>query len=153
MNNTQTLILGLGNTIRGDDGIGIRLARKLKDTLLPGYEIKELAAAGLDLIEEIAGYNKVFFIDAIQTPDGKPGQVYHLPLQDFKSSCNLSSTHALNIKQVLELGKKLTGENMPQVEILAVEAKRLDEFSEDLSPELEAQFNKIVEKIRGEVEK
>ncbi len=153
MNNTQTLVLGIGNTIRGDDGVGIHLARKLKQILPKRYKIKELATAGLDLMEEIAGYSKVILIDAIQTPSGEPGCVYHLSLQNFKSSCNLSSTHTLNIKQVLELGKKLMGEEMPQVEILAVEAKRLDEFSERLTPALEEQFDGIVNKIRGEIEK
>lgn len=140
--------------IRGDDGIGIHLARKLKQVLPPRFEIKELDTAGLDLMEAISGYDKVILIDAIQTANGEPGQIYHLSLEDFKYSSNLSSTHALDLKQVLELGKKLMGEKMPdKIEILAVEARRVNEFKETLSPELEEQFDKIVEKIRSEIEK
>lgn len=149
----QILVLGIGNTIKGDDGVGIYLARRLREILPPRFEIKELATAGLDLIEAISGYGKVILIDAIQTPDGEPGQVYHLSLQEFKQSCNLSSTHTLNLRQVVELGEKLTGGKMPQVEVLAVEARRLDEFSEKLSPELEERFDEIVEKVRIEIEK
>lgn len=148
----QILVLGIGNTIRGDDGVGIHLARRLRKTLPWRFEIKELATAGLDLIEAISGYDKVILIDAIQIPDGEPGQVYHLSLQEFESSSNLSSTHALNLKQVVELGEKLTGGKMPQVEVLAVEARRLDEFSEELSPEVEERFDEIVEKVRAKID-
>lgn len=148
---SQVLVLGIGNTIRGDDGIGIFLARRLREALPPGFETKELATAGLDLMEAISGYSKVILIDAIQTLDGKPGQVYHLSLEEFKSSSNLSSTHGLNLKQVVELGEKLTGGRIPRIEVLAVEARRLDEFSQDLSPELKEQFDKIVEKILGKL--
>jgi len=149
----QILVAGIGNTIRGDDGVGIHLARKLREILPPRFEIKELATAGLDLMEAISGHGKVILIDAIQTPDGKPGQVYHLSLQDVKYSSNLTSTHALDLKQVVELKRKLTSREMPEkVDVLAVEARRLDEFSEKLSPELERQFDEIVEKVRAEIE-
>ena len=150
----QILVLGIGNMIRGDDGIGIHLVRRLKQILPQKYQIKELSTAGLDLLEAISGFSKVILIDAIQTPDGEPGQIYHLSLEDFKNSSNLSSTHALDLKQVLELGKKLMGEKMPEkIEILAVEARRLNEFKETLSPELEEQFDRIVDKVRREIEK
>jgi hydrogenase maturation protease len=148
----QILVAGIGNTIRGDDGVGIHLARRLKEILPPRFEIRELTTAGLSLLETISGYGKVILIDAIQTPKGKPGQVYHLSLQDFKHSSNLSSTHGLDLKQVVELKNKLMGGKIPQVEVLAVEARKLDEFSEKLSPELEKEFDGIVEKVRTEIE-
>ena len=150
----KTLVLGVGNTIRGDDGVGIHLARKLREILPSIFEIKELATAGLDLMEAISGYSKVFLIDAIHTPNAEPGQVYRLALGNFKYSSNLSSTHALNLKQVLDLGRKLMDSKMPkEIEILAVEAPCLNKFSEGLSPELETKFEEIVEKVRSEIEK
>jgi len=148
----QTLVVGIGNTIRGDDGLGIYLARRLRETLSQRFVIKELATAGLDLIETISGYDNVIFIDAIHTPDGEPGQVYSLSLEEFKSSSNLSSTHALSLNQIMELGKRLKGTKAPKVKILAVEAKNLYEFSDRLSPELEKQFDDIAEGLRNEIE-
>ena len=55
----QILILGIGNTIRGDDGVGIYLARKLRGILPRRFEIRESAAGGFDLLEAIYGYDKV----------------------------------------------------------------------------------------------
>lgn len=132
--------------------MGIHLAHKLREILPQRFEIRELSTAGLDLIEAISGYDKAILIDAIRTPKGMPGQVYHLSLQDFRYSSNLSSTHAFHIKEALELGRRLMNGEMPdKVEILAVETPHFDEFSEDLSPELKEQFDKIVDKVRRKI--
>ena len=149
----RILVVGIGNTIRGDDGVGIHLARRLKEILPRRFEIIELTTAGLDLMEAISGYGKAILIDAIQTEDGEPGQVYHLSLGDFEYSSSLSYTHALNLKQVVELGRKLMAGKMPEVDILAVEATRLYEFSENLSPELDDRFNDVLETVRTEIER
>ena len=151
--NKQILILGIGNTIRGDDGVGIYLARKLRGILPRRFEIRESAAGGFDLLEAIYGYDKVILIDAIQTANAEPGQVYHFLLQDFQGSLRLSCSHSLGLSQVMEVGKKLMGESMPEVEVLAVEARRLNDFSETLSPELEEQFDDLVETVRAEIDK
>ncbi|MFH1784289.1 MAG: hydrogenase maturation protease [bacterium] len=149
----QILVLGIGNEIRGDDGVGIHLARRLKEILPSRYEIKELTTAGLDLMWAISGYGEVFLIDAINTPGGVPGEVYHLELEDSRYSSNVSSFHALNLAQVLELGRKLIGDRMPdKIKLLVVEAPRVNEFSQNLSPEIEEQFDDIVEDLRTEIE-
>ena len=124
----KILVLGIGNVIRGDDGIGIHVVRRLRSILPSDFEIKELATAGLDLMDAIAGFDKAILIDAVQTKDGEPGRVYHASLANFKSSINLSSTHAINLDQVIALGKKLLGKKMPQIEVLAIEAKMLYEL-------------------------
>jgi hydrogenase maturation protease len=149
----QVLIIGIGNTIRGDDGIGILLARKLRETLPQDFEIRESDNGSLDLLNTISGYGKVILIDTIQTPNGKPGEVHRLSLQDLKYSSNLSSMHALGLRQTIELKKRIMDGKIPEkIEVLAVEAKNLDEFSDDLSPELKERFGKIVETVRSEIE-
>lgn len=148
---SKVLVLGVGNTIRGDDGMGIHLARRLRGALPEKFEIRELPTAGLDLIDALSGYVKAILIDAVQTPEGKPGEVYRLSLQEFKNCFNLSSMHALDLSQVLELGKKIAKKHMPQVEIIAIEAKRINQFSEELSPQLKNNFDKIFDTVRTEI--
>ena len=65
------------------------------------------------------------------------------------TSCQ--TIHKLNLEPINALVVLMDGK-MPKVEVLAVEAKRLDEFKEGLSPELEEQFDKIVETVRTEIE-
>ena len=149
---SDTLILGVGNTIRGDDSIGIHCVRKLREILPQFFEIKESTTAGLDLLSAIVGFRKVILIDAIQTPNGVVGQVYRLSLEEFVCSTHLSSTHAFNFKQLVALGNEVMGGAMPQVEVLAIEAEKLNEFSEELSTKLENQFDTIVENVRNEID-
>ena len=113
----RILVAGIGNTIRGDDGIGIYLTRRLKKVLPSRFDVKELSAGGLDLMQAISGYDKAILIDAIQTSGGATGEVYRLSLEDFKHSSNLSSTHALGLKEAVKLGIELAAENNDAEEI------------------------------------
>ncbi|MBE3050465.1 hydrogenase maturation protease, partial [Candidatus Bathyarchaeota archaeon] len=68
------LVLGVGNPILSDDGVGIHVARELKKREMPGVDVEELAASGLELLDVVRGYDKVVIIDAIQTTNGRPGE-------------------------------------------------------------------------------
>jgi hydrogenase maturation protease len=149
----RTVVVGIGNPIRGDDGVAIRVVRRLKAILSSEFEVKESVSGGLQLMEDILGYRRAILIDAIQTPEGVPGEVYRFAWQDSKSASHLPFSHAINLGQILELGRMLGGHEMPAVEVLAVEAKNLDRFSEGLSPELEEKLEKIAETIRAEIQK
>ena len=148
----KILVLGIGNIIRGDDGIGIYCARELRRILPQWFDIKELSTAGLDLLSVIVGYSKVIIIDAIQTKEGVQGAVYRLSLEEFAYSQHISSTHTINFNQLIELGEQVIGETMPKMEVLAIEAKKLHEFSQYLSEELQCQFDQIIQRVKTEIE-
>lgn len=148
MENNNVLIAGIGNTIRGDDGLGIYLVRRLRETLPEKYTFREIGNAGLEFIEEIAGYKRVIIIDVIQTGNGKPGEVYKLSLAQFRLTGNLSTTHVLNLHQALMLGNKLFNRKIPPIEILAVEVLKVNEFSETLSAEIEKEFDNTLDIIK-----
>jgi len=85
MNKQKTLILGLGNDILTDDGIGPRLVNDL--TIMnfgPDVSFNIACCGGLEIMEYIKGYDKVIFIDAIWTLNGKPGQVFSFKTSDFR---------------------------------------------------------------------
>ncbi len=148
----RTVVVGIGNPIRGDDGVAIRLVRKLREVLPPRFEVKESATAGLELMETILGYRRAILIDAIRTPEGVPGEVYRFDWQDSKVAPYLPFSHTINLGQVVEMGGMLGGQEMPAVEVLAVEAKRLDAFCEDLSPELEEKLDEIAAELRTAIQ-
>jgi hydrogenase maturation protease len=141
----HVLVLGIGNTIRGDDGIGIHVARYLKKRLPGQFKVKELSTGGLDLMEMMAGYHKAVLIDAVQTLEGEPGNVYHYSLQECSDSMHIASFHSLNLSQLVALGTMIMKEKMPEISVLAIEAPNIDEFSEHLSPQIEERFDIIVE--------
>jgi hydrogenase maturation protease len=148
----KVLILGVGNPILSDDGVGIHVVRELKKRKMPGVDVEELAASGLELLDVVRGYDKVVIIDAIQTTEGTPGELYILEEKDFEKSIHGSSPHGINIATALALGRKLVPNEMPkEVVFFAVEAEDLVNVSEKLTPKVAKALPRIVEQVRKEL--
>ena len=148
----KVLVLGVGNPILSDDGVGIHVARELKKCKIPGIVVEELAASGLEFLDMVRGYDKVVIIDAIQTKNGRPGELHILKEKDFERSIHGSSPHGINIATALALGRKLVPHDMPErVVFFAVEAQDLVNVSEKLTPEVEEALPRIVERIEKEL--
>ena len=142
----NTLILGIGNPILTDDGVGIKIAQKLKEGN-PELEVVETSEAGMALLELVAGYDKLIIIDSIKTEQGKPGELYKLKLEDLKSAPYFSSFHGINIPTAIELGQ-MVGYKMPQhISLYAIEVKDNSTFAEECTEETEAMIPFIIKQI------
>ncbi len=142
----STLVLGIGNPILTDDGVGIKIAQKLKEEKAR-LEVIMTSEAGIILLELLAGYNKLIIIDSIKTGKGKPGDLYKLELEDLKPSKDFSSSHGIGIATAFELGQKL-GYRIPKyISIYAVEIKDNTTFSEKCTEEVEQRIPFIVKQI------
>ena len=140
------LILGVGNPILTDDGVGIKIAQKLKEGN-PELEVIETSEAGIALLDLIAGYDKLIIIDSIKTEKGKPGDLYKLELEDLKPAQDFSSSHGIGIATAFELGQRL-GYRMPKfVSIYAVNIKDNSTFGEKCTEEVEQRMPSIVKQI------
>jgi len=149
----KVLVLGVGNPILSDDGVGIHVARELKKKEIPGVDVEELAASGLELLDIVRGYDEVVIIDAIQTKGGNPGQLHVLEEKDFEKAIHGSSPHGINIATALALGRKLVPEEMPKrVVFFAVEAEDLVNVSESLTPKVREALPRIVDQVRKELD-
>lgn len=148
MKTKTTLILGLGNAILSDDGIGPRLVNDLsKISGMIEADFITSGSGGLEIMELINGYKKVIIIDCIHTSSGKPVDVYLLKTSDFKKTSNLSGIHDVNFLTSLELGKVL-GYNMPdEINIIAVEVIEDMEFGERFTSMLEDKYPEILKKV------
>lgn len=148
----KTLVLGVGNPILSDDGVGIYVARELSKRNYPGVWVEELAASGLELLDMVLDFDRVIIIDAIQTTGGRPGEVYLLEENDFERSVHGSSPHGINIATALALGRKIAPERMPKrVVFIAVEAEDLVNVKESLTPKVQAALPGIVRKVEEEI--
>ena len=134
----KTLVLGLGNPILSDDGVGLYVAREVQNRI-DGKDVKveEVGAGGLALLDELAGYDRAILVDAIQTIDGEIGQVYRLGPEAFDDTRHAGSPHDINFVTALEFGKTL-GVPLPRrIVIFAVEVEDVTTFSERCTPEIE----------------
>jgi len=148
----KTLVLGIGNPILSDDGVGIHVARRLKEMGLAGMVVEELAASGLEFLDLVRGYERLVVVDAIQTSGGRPGDIYELVEEDFEKSIHGSSPHGINIATALALGRRLVPQEMPkEVLFLAIEAEDLVNVSERLTPDVERAVDEAVRVILGKL--
>jgi hydrogenase maturation protease len=132
---TKTLILGMGNLLLSDDGVGLCVAAELKNKLdQQETTVMETDTAGLSLLDLLVGYDRAIIIDAIQTVGGKVGQIYRLDPAAFDATRHTASPHDVNFAAALELGNKL-GLTLPQqIIIFAIEVADVSTFSEECTP-------------------
>lgn len=148
----KTLILGIGNTIVTDDGIGIHAAHEVKTLLaekhpdfLEQVDVDEAYTGGLSLLDYIAGYGRVIIIDAIQTKGGKVGDIYQFGLDALKNTLHISSPHDVNFATALEIGKDFSEDYIPEdITIYAVEVEDITNFGEEMTPKAKAALPKVV---------
>jgi hydrogenase maturation protease len=143
---TNTLILGIGNPILTDDGVGIKIAQKIKEGN-PELEVIETTEVGMTLLDVAVGYDKLIVIDSIKTEKGKPGQVYKLELADLEPAKDFPSSHGISIATALELGQRL-GYKMPKhISLYAVEIGDNTTFGEKCTEEVEESIPFITKQI------
>ena len=151
----KTIVIGLGNPILTDDGIGVKVAyelEKLIGTNLPkNITITEASVGGLRLMELLIGYDKAIIIDAIITKGGKkPGTIYQLTLQELEEispTQHSASAHDTTLVTALEAGRRL-GFHLPdEISIYAIEVENILDFSETPTPAVAAAIPKVSKAI------
>ena len=148
----KTLILGMGNPILSDDGVGIRVARTLEGRLSqPEITVMETSLGGLNLLDLLVHFDRAFIIDAIQTKGGRIGQIYRLEPTVFSATRHAATPHDVNFATALELGNRL-GLALPQeIIIFAIEVDDVTTFSEECTPEVERAIPSCVDRIVQEL--
>jgi hydrogenase maturation protease len=149
----KTIILGLGNPILSDDGVGNRIAQELEDKVAQRQDVTvmETSLSGLSLIDLLAGYDKAIIVDAIQTKEGRAGQIYRLSPDAFNDTRHASSPHDVNFATALELGSKL-GMAMPKhIVVYAVEVTDITTFSEEFTPKVKQAIPECIKRIIKEL--
>jgi hydrogenase maturation protease len=136
----RTLVLGLGNPILRDDGVGIRVAERLRPLLAdrPEISVEEDYWGGLRLMERMIGYDRAIVIDAT-APGDEPGRI-RLLAPDSIATQRSASAHDVNLPTALELGR-MAGAHLPPAEeivLVGIEAADVLNFGEDFTPEVEA---------------
>ncbi len=147
----RTLVLGLGNPLLGDDAIGLRVAATVRERLAgePGIVVREEKAGGLSLMDALTGYQRVILVDAVVT-GGTPGAIRRMGPDELPTQ-RTALAHGIDLPGALELGRIL-GLPMPsEVRIVAIEAVRVLEFRDDMTPAVAAALEPAVEAVLEEL--
>lgn len=147
----RTLVLGLGNPLLTDDGVGLRVAERLQAALAGrhGVEVTVDYCGGLRLMERLVGYRRAIIIDAARR--GAPVGSVSILAADSSSTRHSGSAHDVDLACALELGRR-AGAELPgpdDIRIVAIEAQEVEAFGESCTPEVAAVIAPAVELVRG----
>jgi hydrogenase maturation protease len=149
----KTLVIGLGNPILGDDGVGWRVAEQIARATADrsDVEVDCVALGGLSLMERLTGCERVILVDSIFTGEKPTGTVIPFLLTELPdlSSGHTTAVHDTSLRNALKVGRSM---DIPlprdeDVLIITIEAENVYDFSETLSPPVEAAVPQAVEAV------
>jgi hydrogenase maturation protease len=133
----KTLVIGLGNPILGDDGVGWKVAEEVRKLLTvdSGVDVECLSLGGISLMEHLIGYSRVILVDSFAL-DEPLGSILMLKLDDLPnySAYHTTSPHDTSLQTAIELGRTMGAQLPDEVMVVGVATKRVHEFGESLSP-------------------
>ena len=152
----KTLVLGLGNPILTDDGVGVHVAEAVRAALPPdtSVEVSEASVGGLRLMERVVGYDRVILIDALYNEHHQPGAIHRLTLADLRDispTQHSASAHDTNLITALEMGQRL-GLSLPKEFIIyAIEVENIVDFGEEPTPAVAEAIPKVAAAVLEEL--
>jgi len=130
----KILLLGLGNELRSDDGVGIAVVREVLKRLSKedGIDVKESPEMGMALLDYLIGYDDVVLVDSIQTGKVPPGSLHELEEKNLLV-LHGASPHYVGISEVLALGRAIPLHMPERVKIFAIEVSDPFTISTEIS--------------------
>ncbi|MEO0216875.1 MAG: HyaD/HybD family hydrogenase maturation endopeptidase [candidate division WOR-3 bacterium] len=151
MTKTQDiLILGIGNILLKDEGVGVHVVNKLKKMPLPeNVEVIDGGTAGLDLTDFIGNRKKLIVIDAVNA-GGEPGTIYRLTEEnlDIRPKA-IMSFHDIDFIDALHMSQTM-GEKPEEIVVIGIEPKDISDGLE-LSPEIKEKIPYIIKAVMKEI--
>jgi hydrogenase maturation protease len=146
-----SVVVGLGNEIVGDDGIGLHVAEvlqvRLRDTT--DIDVVSLPWAGLSLLDVLRGRKRAAIVDCLTSGTRPPGTVVRLDQEGLAGSVRLNSFHDLGLPTAIALGRRLGWDLPDTIGIWGVEAERAGTFHEGLSPVVVAAVEPLICELLG----
>jgi hydrogenase maturation protease len=148
----RIIIIGAGNVLCRDEGLGVHIIEKLREYDLHGnVTLIDAGTATVDAFIDSASADKVVVIDAVQA-GGAPGSIYHLSLEDISAEKGYTRTslHQISLCDSFNMARLLM-DKVPEVIVIGVEPESIESGLE-LSPSIRKRKKKIIEIILRELD-
>ncbi len=149
----RTIIIGIGNPILGDDGIGLHIVQQLKEKIT-GKDIvfDEAMTGGMNLLDTLKGYDKAILIDAIYNKESPLGSVKRFTINDCPTvhSCN---PHDVSLPEAIQLAEHLGEQEIPkEIIIIGIVLHETPiEFTETISPAIKKAIPEATKLVLQEI--
>lgn len=145
----QILVLGIGNILLSDEGVGIHVVSSLQRELYCDADLMDGGTGGFHLLGFIQSYKTVILIDA-SLDEFAAGHVRVLIPRYAKDFPSQLSAHEIGLKDLLDAAFLLG--NMPQIHLIAISVKDFQKLGMDLTPQVEAAIPEAVKQVKALVE-
>ena len=139
------LIMGVGNYLMGDEGIGVHFIQELAKKELPDYiDILDGGTGGFTLLNCCESYPTIIFVDA--TMDGKPAGTISLIRPKFASDFpSALSVHDVGLKDMIEAVYLM--DHVPDIHLFTVSIDKIDPMTTDLNQAVADSIPKLIDQI------
>ncbi|MEF8879031.1 MAG: hydrogenase maturation protease [Candidatus Thermoplasmatota archaeon] len=151
-------VIGVGNTLRRDDGIGINLINHLKnekDELSDFIKLIDAGIAGMNLLHMIEPFETIIFIDAVNF-DGKTGDLKTFSPEEVitlkKQGKENLTTHQTDLLKIIEIFKKLNRDVDKKIYIIGIQPADTS-YGRNFSTGLDKKFSEITDNVIEEINK
>jgi len=143
----KVLILGIGNLLKSDDGLGVHIVRYMEESgaaLPEGVELLDGGTAGFDLLGLIENYDKIVIVDALKADD-KLGSIYRFTPEHAVETRSRFSLHEVGIMEVIRVLRIL--DRNPEIEFIGIVPENIDDINTNISPAVKESIPRAVEMI------
>ena len=144
----KTLLIGLGNPILGDDGVGWKVVESVKKDIDPESQVSVtcLSQGGISLMEHMIGYQRAILVDAFISEENA-GSVFAYRLEEIPnySAFHVSSAHDMTLQNAIELGRWMGAPLPSEITVVGIATRRIVDFGEELSTPVEQAIPRAME--------
>ena len=146
----KVAVIGVGNILMGDEGVGVRVVEELGRLELPeGVQLIDAGTAIHALMGRLSEFDKVVIVDAVKG-GGAPGTIYRLALDEIESNPSQPfSLHDLGVLETLRI-ERLIGDAPEEVVIVGIEPEKVAP-SLELSPSLREKLPELIRAVLEEL--
>lgn len=152
MNSPRIVVLGIGNILQTDEGVGVRVAQELEETIdFPDQvEVIDGGVLGLSLIAVIERADYLIVVDAAKL-GGKPGDLYRVPWAEIPNRTRYKdSLHQVDFVETMSVLPLIA--NVPETLIIAVEPEDITTWSLSLTPTVAAKIPDLCRMVLEELQ-
>ena len=144
----RTIIVGIGNPILGDDGVGIHILRELVPKVMDeNIVLEEAFTGGMNLLDIIIGYDKAILIDAVEEPDDPPGKTYTMDAREMTSS-HSTNPHDTSFPEAISVAREMGQDRIPsEIHLVGINIRAQYDFKDRLSDEVARAVPEAVKKV------
>ena len=140
------ILIGLGNPIMSDDGIGLVVSRRVHE-LLPGSELEMSTAGGFDVVDLIVGYRRAVIIDSMVSGRYPPGTVVRLESGSALRTLRTGHSHGINFLDAIDVARSCNAAVPAEVTVYGIEVKDPYTIGQEVSETLKESAEGIAREI------